>query len=447
MARDLTKGSISGHVVALAVPGILSMMAIVANNFIDTALVGHLGDKQLAAVGSSLFFVWLIFSLVDIFSVGSVAIISREFGAGNLSEASRDAKSILGFSILSAVVLATLGITLSGRLYHMLNLAPEVNLMGERYLKIVFFAAPCMFFNEVVSAIFRSVGDTKTPMKIMVAAVGLNIILDILLIYGIWIFPRLETNGAALATVMAHACGSVLGWRAVKKGGIPFEIFPRLPFRIDFATIRRMMRIGLPIGALSINFTFVYLVMTRIMSEFGTAAVASIPVGNRAESFSYMVCFGFYMAVSALVGQNLGAKNPGRASRSVWTTIGFTSSATFTFGVIFFVFSSRLASIMTNEAEVVRIASYYLRILAISQVFMGLEFVFEGAFSGAGNTIPPMTISIPGTLLRIPLAYYLAVTLNIGPAGIFWAITISTIVKGTAILIWFRFARWRRVSV
>ena len=445
MARDLTKGSIPGHVAALAIPAIFSMLAVVANNFIDTALVGHLGDAELAAVGSSAFIIWLIFSLLDVFSVGAQAVISQEFGAGNLANASRYSESIFSFAILFSIGLAILGIGFSGRLFDNLNLAPHVETMGEQYLMIVFFAIPCMLFNEVISAIFRAIGDTRTPMKIMLMAVGLNIVLDILLIYGIWIFPRLETAGAAIATATAHTAGSVLAWRAVKKGKIPFKIFPENFFNIDFRIVRRMIRIGLPIGISNINFSLVYLVMTRIMSEFGTVAVASIPVGNRAESFSYMICFGFYIAVSALVGQNIGANNPARVTRSVWTTVGFTSIATSLFGVTFALFSSNLASIMTGETEVIKIASYYLRILAISQIFMGLEFVFEGAFSGAGNTVPHMTVSIPGTLIRIPLSYYLAITVGLGPVGIFWAITISTIVKGTSILIWFRFARWRKV--
>jgi putative MATE family efflux protein len=444
MARNLTEGSISRHVIALAIPAVLSMFAIVANNFIDTALVGRLGDSQLAAVGSAGFVIWIIFSLMDIFSVGALALISRAYGGGDLEKASDRSKQIFGFAILFSLMLAVLGIVFSSDILNLLNLAPDVEAMGENYLLIVFFGIPALFLVEVISAVFRSVGDTRTPMIVMLIAVGLNIILDIFLIYGLWIFPRLETVGAALATMIAHTVAGLFALYMVRRGGIPFSIFPRIPFKIDYEIIGRMFRIGIPIGAANINFTFVYLAMTRIMAEFGTAAVASIPVGNRAESISYMTCFGFYMAVSALVGQNIGADNRKRASQSVWITIGYTSIATFIFSIIFYLFSSELASVLTDETEVIAIAAGYLEILAISQVFMGLEFVFEGAFSGAGDTVPHMIVSIPGTLVRIPLAYYLAISLEFGPLGIFWAITISTILKGISILIWFRFARWRK---
>ncbi len=418
------------------------MFAIVANNFIDTALVGHLGDSELAAVGSAGFVIWIIFSLMDLFSVGTVAIIARDYGAGDLRKASERSMQIFSFAMFFSILLAVCGVAFSDDILRLLNLAPDVEKMGSVYLMIVFMAVPPLFLAEVISAIFRSVGDTRTPMIIMLIAVGLNIVLDIFLIYGLWIFPRLETMGAALATAIAHTVGGLFALYFVKKGKIPFKIIPNKILPIDFKVLGRMFKIGLPIAIANINFTLVYLVMTRIMAEFGTVAVASIPVGNRAESLSYMTCFGFYMAVSSMVGQNLGARKPDRAIKSVWGTIGLTSATTFVFGLIFFIFPRELTSIFTEDARVIEISTSYLRILALSQVFMGFEFVFEGAFSGAGNTLPPTIVSIPGTLIRIPLAYYLAIPLGLGPDGIFWAITISTVLKGIAILIWFKLYKW-----
>jgi putative MATE family efflux protein len=211
---------------------------------------------------------------------------------------------------------------------------------------------------------------------------------------------------------------------------------------MDFKVVLKTVKIGLPISLAGLNFTIVYLVLTRIMSEFGTAAVASIPVGNRVESISYMTCHGFYMAVSSMVGQNLGAKDPGRAAKSVWTTAGIMSAITFGFGAIFVAIPEYITVIFSKEPEVIRISADYLRILGLSQVFMGFEFVFEGAFTGAGHTMPPTIVSVPGTLIRIPLAYYLAISLGLGPIGIFWAITISTVIKGIWLFGWFKFGRW-----
>jgi len=281
----------------------------------------------------------------------------------------------------------------------------------------------------------------------MMTAVGINIVLDIFLIYGIWIFPRLETAGAAIATVIAHTVGFIIALTFVIRGKLPFRIIPRGLGKIDFGVIWRMFKIGLPPSLTSINFSLVYLGMTRIMSEFGTTAVASIPVGNRAESISYMTCFGFYIATSALVGQNLGARQPERAEKAAWTALGLISAITFIYGLVFFAIPEKITSVLTNDPEVIRISGYYLRVIALSQVFMALEFVLEGAFAGAGNTIPPMVVSIPGTLIRIPLAYILAISLGLGPIGIFWAITISTILKGITVLIWFRTGRWKKKEI
>ncbi len=447
MARDLTQGSIPRHVVALAIPALFSMFALVLNNMIDTGLVGHLGAAEVAAVGSAGFMIWIIFSIMDIFSVGTVAIISRHYGAGELEQASEKAMHIIKFAVFFSIGLAVIGVIFAGNIYSLLNLAPDVEAMGRVYLRIVFLALPALFLAEAGGSVFRAVGDTKTPMIIMITAVGSNIVLDILLIYGVWFFPRLETMGAAIATSVAHTISFGLGLLMVLKGRLPFRIIPPLRGRIDFSVIRKMFAIGLPTSLASINFALVYLAMTRIMSEFGTNAVAAIPVGNRAESISYMTCFGFYIAASAMVGQNLGARQPERASRAAWITLGIISAITFLYGVVFFVLPERITSLLTNDPEVIMIASQYLRILAFSQVFMAFEFVLEGAFAGAGNTIPPMIVSIPGTLIRIPLSYLLAITMGMGPAGIFWAITISTIMKGIAILIWFNTGSWKKKEI
>ncbi len=447
MARDLTQGSIPRHVVALAVPALFSMFAIVLNNLIDTGLVGHLGAAQVAAVGSAGFVVWLIFSLMDVFAVGTVAMISRHYGAGELEAASEKAKHIIKFAAIFSVGFGALGVIFSHNIYHMLNLAPDVERMGRIYLQIIFLAAPSLFIAETIGAIFRAIGDTTTPMIVMITAVATNIVLDILLIYGIWIFPRLETMGAAIATSTAHTLALGLGFYFVLKGKIPFRILPSIKGKIDFSIIWKMVKIGLPTSLASINFAFVYLAMTRIMSEFGTVAVAAIPVGNRAESISYMTCFGFYIAASTMVGQNLGARQPERATKAAYTTLSIITSITFIFGLAFFFFSEKIPAILTTDPEVIKIAGSYLRIIAFSQVFMALEFVLEGAFAGAGNTLPPMIVSIPGTLLRIPLSYFLAIPMGMGPSGIFWAITISTIIKGIAIFIWFRTGRWKTKSI
>jgi putative MATE family efflux protein len=342
MARDLTTGSIPKHVFALALPAVLSMFTIVVNNIVDTALVGHLGDKELAAVGSAGFLMWIIFSLMDMISVGTVAIISRDYGAKDMASASRKSMDISRFAFFYSSVLAAAGLLFADDIISLLNLGPEVERMAVVYIRIVFLSIPPLFLAEVVWAIFRSIGDTKTPMILMAWSIGINVVLDILLIYGVWIFPRLEVVGAGIATTIAHLFAGIIGYYFARTGRIPFNIIPKNLLKIDFGVILKTVKIGLPISLAGLNFTLVYLVIIRIMSEFGTAAVASVPVGNRVESISYMTCHGFYMAVSAMVGQNLGARDPARAARSVWTTAGILSVITMGFGLLFWSIPERL---------------------------------------------------------------------------------------------------------
>jgi putative MATE family efflux protein len=204
-----------------------------------------------------------------------------------------------------------------------------------------------------------------------------------------------------------------------------------------------LVAIGIPICISGISFSVIYLFVNRITAQFGTPAVAALGIGNRIESINYLVAFGFSTAVATLVGQNLGARNPDRAAELTHKTILLVSGFTGVMTVIFLMFPESIMRIFVDDPAVLEAGKDYVRILALSQILMGWEIVLEGAFSGAGDTVPPMAVSIPGSILRIPLAWFLAVSLGWGVAGVWWAISISTLIKGVAVYIWFSLGRWK----
>ncbi|MFQ5454422.1 MAG: MATE family efflux transporter, partial [Candidatus Zixiibacteriota bacterium] len=185
----------------------------------------------------------------------------------------------------------------------------------------------------------------------------------------------------------------------------------------------------------------------KIVHDFGEAAGAGMGVGNRMESLSYLVCYGFSVAASTMVGQNLGAKKPDRAAKCVWGAVTLAIAFTFIISIIFILFPEMIASVFTDNAEVRKIAVDYLIILGLSQTAMALEIVLEGAFSGAGNTIPPMVVMIPFSLARIPLAYFLAFNLDWGLNGVWWTLTITSFIKGIILLFWFKRGKWKEKEV
>ncbi|MCP4581370.1 MAG: MATE family efflux transporter [candidate division Zixibacteria bacterium] len=443
MAQDLTRGSIPKLTLRLALPGVLSLLGITVNHFIDGIWVGKIGPQALAAIAPAAFIIWIIFSLVDIMPIGLVAIISRYYGEKRIDKAEDVSQKINQFIILVSFIFLALGVFFSRYAIEMVGVSEEVVRLGTIYLEIIAFKFPALFIGEVIFSIFRAVGDTTTPMKITLAAIVCNLIFDPLLIFGIGPFPEMGIAGAALATVIAYYIALIWAVIEIRKGKLPYKIFPKKILAIDLSLYWRVAKVGIPLAISGVVFSVVYLVLARVAAPFGDFVVASFRVGQLIESISFMVCFGFGQATASMIGQNLGARLPDRAEKSAWTAQGIITIFTLVISFILFFFAQPITRLFTNDIPTMTAAVFYLKIIALSQVFMGFEIVLEGAFSGAGDTLPPMLVSIVGTAIRIPLAIFLVGPMGMGYPGIYWALTISTVLKGVTIAIWFKLGRWK----
>jgi putative MATE family efflux protein len=436
-----------GHVIRLAAPAVGTMFLHTAMSIIDTIWVGRLGADQLAAVISSMFVIWILFSLIGIFDTGTVAVLSRHYGAGNLAHVAHSGRQAVVLGLGGSIIVGLLGVLAAESLYDVMNTTETVKSHGVTFLSIIFAGAIFIFMGELLNAVFRATGDTKTPMVVSMISIALNIVLDPLLIFGIGPFPRLEIAGAALATIIAYCAGFLLYLLAIKLGKLTFAFSWGKLVGVDWPMLWQMVRIGTPVSLSGVIFSVVYLFMTRITATFGTEAIAALGVGNRTESISYLLCFGFYMAVATLVGQNLGARQPERAARSTWYAVGITVGITTLIAAAFLIFPKPIASLFTKDPLVQEHAVSYLRILALSQPAMAIMIVLEGAFSGAGNTLPPMVISVAHSTMRLPIALLFCFPLGVGVSGIFWAITLTTIGASLMSIVWFRRGKWKLKEV
>ncbi len=445
--KDLTSGSITKSVFYLAGPAVATMFLETAFSIADIFWVGKLGAVSLAAVISSAFLIWIIYSLVGAISVGVTALVARFIGAKRPDQAAFSARQAYLFSIFFALGVTIVGVLLAKWAFILMGTAPDVTHLGVRYLRIIFAGAISFFILDVLAAIFRASGDTKTPMLVIMGSLGLNIVLDPILIFGWGPFPRMETDGAALASIFSQGVASLLFILLIIRGKLVFKfsLLPKLD--LDFSMIWRILRIGIPASSAWILFSIVYLFINKIVVLFGTEAIAALGIGNRMESISFLTCFGFSIAASTLVGQNLGAGKPERSAQAAWQTAGIGVLITGFVAIMFFTFPRQIASFFISDSQVVEIGIGYLRILALSQMFMALEIIFEGSFGGAGNTIPPMLVSITGSLVRIPLAYLLAVHWGIGINGVWWAITLTSIAKGIVLTYWFSRGGWKTQKI
>jgi len=444
---DLTSGPITKSIFYLAGPVVATMFLETAFSIADIFWVGKLGAVSLAAVISSAIVIWIIYSLVGSVSVGVTALVARFIGAKQMEQAAFSARQAYLFSIFFAVCLTVPGVLFTKWAFVLMGTAPEVTHLGIQYLRIIFGGAITFFLIDIFSSFFRASGDTKTPMLVIGGSLALNIILDPFLIFGWGPFPRLETTGAAIASVFSQLVGSLLFLFLVmrKKLSFRFSLWPK--WDLDFSMVWRILRIGIPASSAWILFSVVYLFINKIVALFGTEAIAALGIGNRMESVSFLTCMGFSVAASTLVGQNLGAGKPERSARAAWETAVISVLITGFVGAMFLIFPRQITSFFISDPNVVNIGIGYLRILALSQMFMALEIAFEGAFGGAGNTVPPMVVSIAGSAARIPLAYLLAVHWGMGINGVWWAITSTSIVKGIIATYWFSRGRWKSQRV
>jgi putative MATE family efflux protein len=444
---NVTEGPILRQIMRLAWPAV-SAMALRTVLLITNAIwVGRLGAPEMAAVISSMFVIWLLFSMVDIVGTGTVAVITRFYGARELDKVSHTARQAVMVAVAGSVVMTVAGVGGADFMFSVMRTDPEVVRLGKAYLQIFFAFSSILLMNELFSAIFRATGDTKTPLTISLTSTLLNIILDPLLIFGIGPFPKMGVAGAATGAAASMLIGFVLYLIMIKRGRLTFKFNWAGSYRPDFRMIGQIVRIGLPLATAGIVFSVVYLFMNRITASFGTEAVAALGIGNRCESLSFLICFGFSVAVATLVGQNLGAKQPERAAKSAWYTVWITCGITMVISLGFLLFPTLIASAFISDLKVKTIAADYLMILALSQSFMAIEIVLEGAFSGASDTLPPMIISVLGSFARVPLAHFICFDMNVGVDGVWWSITLTSIVKGIILVFWFRRNKWKLKQV
>lgn len=441
--ENITEGPIISTVFRLAWPIVASMLLEFALSVTDFFWVGRLGTSEQDAIVSSMIVTWLAFSVISIIVTGLTALVSRAVGAKDEKRAAFVFRQGIHTAIAVGAIFVIIGFLLAPNILKFMKASPAVQEFGISYLRIIFCAVFMLFMTDAFGAAFRATGDTKSPTIAMASGTALNILLDPILIFGFGPIPNMGVSGAALATVVSVLLSLTIFLILIFKNRLGFPLTGIFRIQPDFGTIGKIFRIGLPISMQNITFAGVYWFLIQIVHHYGDAAGAAMGVGNRMEALSFLTAFGFAMAASTAVGQNLGAKKPERAAKFAYATMCIVMIETFVISVFFISIPESIAKIFSSDPAVIAIAVDYLIILGLSQIFMGVEIVLEGAFSGAGDTVPPMTVSITGSILRLPIAYLMCFALNVGVNGVWWSLTITSILKAVVIAFWFSRGHWK----
>lgn len=433
---DLLHGNILPSLAKLAFPIMATQLIQMAYNLTDMIWIGRVGSGAVAAVGASGMYLWLANGLATIPRLGGQVKAAHALGSGDTEKAAAYAAAAfrLGAVLAGACTAVYLIFYKPLTAFFRLN-DPAVVRDAECYLLVVALGLFFSFFNQIFTGLFTCMGASAVTFRSTAAGLAANIVLDPLFIFGLGPLPALGVAGAAIATVLAQGVVFLLFLLAARREG---TLFPHLQLRrrrsrADYADI---LRIGLPVSVQSIFFSSLSMIIARLIAGWGDAAVAVQKVGSQIESISWMTADGFASAVNAFVAQNYGAKQPARIRRGTAGAAALMAGWGLLTGALLVIFPQALFRVFIQEEAVLPMGVDYLRILGYSQLFMCIEITCTGAFQGLGRPMVPTVVSVIFNTARIPMALILSAT-ALSLNGVWWAITLSSILKGLIIPVWF----------
>jgi MATE family multidrug resistance protein len=449
LSADLTSGNLWIHIWRLSWPMLLIMLFNFMVGFTDIYVAGLINPQVQAAIGfiNQLYFLLII--VANAISIGTVALVSRNIGAGDLAKAQANAKQSLIFGFLVAVALTIAGLIFYRQIIAAAGFPPEIREIGATFLQIFAFALGPSYLLIISNAVFRASGEVKKPLLTMFVFSAINIIGDFALVFGIPPFPKLGYPGIALSTAIAATIGMAINfvffslprWRA---------LYQR-PWSISIASIKTIVNLGWPAGLLQIAWNAGSIVLYNILGRLGDAsivALASLTNGLRIEAIIFLPAFALNMAASVLVGQNLGAKNPDRAAAVGWKIAWVGGILLSAISLCIFIWADYFASFLTKDPAVLAETTRYLRIMMFSEPFMALSLILGGGLQGAGDTRGSMWVIVIGMwVIRLPLAILLALILGYGAVGVWVAMITSMTVQGLLMARRFYQGRWKELQV
>lgn len=432
---DLLNGPIAGSLARLALPIMGTSLIQMAYNLTDMLWIGRLGSNAVAAVGAAGMYIWLSAGFTMLARMGGQVLTAQSLGAGKNEEAVRYASAALWMGLILGLLYGAVSIVFHVPLVAFFRLnSPEVIRNAQWYLIITCGAIVFNFINQILTGLLTAMGNSITTFWSTTTGLLINLVLDPILIFGPGPLPVLGVKGAAIATVFAQVIVFVIYIMRIRKDPVIFSKV-KIFHRPDFRYIKEILLIGLPAAVQNIFFTAISMIIARLIAGWGDAAVAVQKVGSQIESISWMTAEGFGSSVNAFTAQNYGAGKNERVRKGYFTALRIMGIWGVFTTLALLLFPEFLFRLFISEPDVIPMGVDYLRILALSQLFMCTEAASAGTFQGLGKSMPPSLTGITFNLLRIPLAVVLSATV-LKLNGIWWSITISSIIKGIILPVW-----------
>lgn len=445
--ESFTEGSINRAIFLLSVPMILEMVMESLFAVVDIFFVSKVGIDAVATVGLTESVMTLIYSVAIGLSTAATATIARRVGEGNHDQARHAIGQVILISLFISSITAIIGITFASDLLRVMGADANVIATGTNYVRIQFLSSPVVVLLYSLSGALRGAGAASTAMRSLIVANGFNILLGPLLIFGVGPFPELGVTGAAIATAIGRSIG--VGYqlyaltRVNKALGLLWEDLR--PHRQTIVNIAKVAAGGT--GQFLVS-SASWIFLTRILAEFGSDVVAGYTIAIRIIMFTLLPAWGLANAAATLVGQNLGAQKPDRAETSVWRCAMFNLIFLAGLAVFMFFFAEMIVGWFTTEPQAIEMGALGLKAFCLGYGFYAYSMVVIQSFNGAGDTRTPTVLNLVCFwLVQIPMAYLLAIVLDLGPIGVFAAVpTAEALLAGLGI--WrFRLGNWKLVKV
>lgn len=446
--------SLTGEVFRLAGPTMLEQFMYTAVQYVDTAMVGSLGTTATAAVGSTSTVNWLIGTTISAVGVGFLAYISQARGAGEPERARRASAQSVLMTLITGIVFTVLTLALSPMVPVWMQVDPSVQKLASVYFAIIY--APTLFraASNLFGMVLRSAGDTKTPMAAGIVMNAANVILNFMLIYEsrtlsvfgftvpIW-GAGLGVIGAGIATALSFVTGGVIITAAL---WMHREISPRgYSIRPDAKILAPCLRIALPSMLQRFATSLGYVVFAAMINSLGEVATAAHTVANTVESAFYVPGYGMQTAAATLTGECIGSGDSKRLRSVVSSITVLEISMMIVSGGLLFAFAPAMASLFSRDAEVIRLSSTVLRMVALSEPFYGVYIVLEGILQGAGNTRAPFVFNVTGMWgVRIIGTFILVYLFRHGLVAAWGAMIAHNLALCAIYVIYYKRGRWAR---
>ncbi len=447
---DYTSGSIIKSIISMGAPSMLGFMATHIYSMVDTWWVSQLPGSESAVAGLVVFnnIMWFFGSINVMVGSGSVAIISRRYGEKRFDLAEKAIKETFLMKFIAGALFGALGVMFLTQVVTLAGATGPMQAFSVAYGGIMFWGMPFAFVAFSVFTALRGIANPKLAMSVMLASTGLNLILDPLLIFGYFGFPKLGIQGAAYASVVSYIMVVIVGVVILYGGFANVRLHFFSKTKLGIGTMWHMLRIGMPSWVAAATDSGMRLALTPLVALYGASVVAAYGIGLQVVGFGIMMVVGIGLGLSSLIGHTLGVGKIERARKTGNRALALAAGIMSVLGIIVYVFARQFAELYFADPETIRQTVGVLRVFAFGFPIWGVWIMLEGLFGGVGMNKPTMIVSlIQAFVLQIPVAFLLVKVYHTGPHALWVSVIVIAYISTIGFWLYYRRGTWLHAKV